>query len=262
MIVLRTAPLSFTKSSFKPPQPPLNIIQIKFRYIDMPNKILISLVALLFNYVKTAPPLGTIQNELFNGNPKYDKLSRPDIGSQPTRVRCQYKINSVMDVIPKLNQFTVDLFLRTEWLDDRLAYTHDIGKETLQADPDLLWKPDIYFHNEAAKMEVLDGTLKIKNNGMVFWSRHYIVKLSAKFDLHDFPFDAQTLQFKLISFANNENILNLSYFDDKNGGPVFPPIMTTFSSVLWEFEGESHSIEKEVNRDRSPKFDLLVVITI
>jgi gamma-aminobutyric acid receptor subunit pi len=199
------------------------------------------------------PEISQISNELFRS---YDKLSRPYYGQKPTEVACQYRINALMEVSPKLNQFTVDLFLRLKWTDPRLKYKYDLGYETLQIDPTLIWKPDIYFHNEAKKMDQLDATLKIKSNGEVFWSRHFIMALNSEFDMHDFPFDSQQLDFVLLSFANNEKTMNLSYYSN---GPIYPPVGKTFSAVLWSLDDDfSRHLQKENFREGEAPFDKLI----
>jgi hypothetical protein len=210
--------------------------------------------------------LGDIRDALFKGN--YDKYSRPGYGSNdPTAVQCQFKINQVSKVDPIRSEFTLDLFVRLRWNDSRLKYASDIGTETLQIDNhNVLWKPDVYFekfkqliYSEAEKMVELDGTVKIDGLGTVFWSRHLIMTLVTSFRMHDFPFDSQVLDVKLISFANNDEILTLSYFPE---GPVFPPVETTFSSVLWMLDGSSYSSHKIINRIGKPAFDLLTVFSI
>jgi hypothetical protein len=62
-----------------------------------------------------------------------------------------FRINSVIDIVPKLNAFKVDLHLRLKWIDPRLKFTQIISEDSLLLNPDLVWKPDVYFFNEAGK---------------------------------------------------------------------------------------------------------------
>jgi hypothetical protein len=176
------------------------------------------------------PPLGEIANGLLKN---YDNLTRPDFGGGPTNVLCQFRINSLLDVVPQANEFIMDIFLRLKWNDTRLAYHDNIGNESLRIESDLVWKPDVYFYNKAGSTVVLEETLKVNNAGLVFWSRHFIAKFTAQFHLEDFPFDSQELTFRLAPFAFTKDTLHVHFYPLEQGGPVFPPINETFHSVLW-----------------------------
>jgi hypothetical protein len=199
---------------------------------------------------------GRIISEIFNSGKPYDKLTRPYFGVRVNDILCQYRINSVMDVVPKMNTFKVDLFLRLKWIDPRLKFTQIISEESLLVDPELVWKPDVYFFNEAGKPDILDRSLRLKPNGEILWNRHFIISLNSPFDMHDYPFDSQQLEFILMSYANSEKTMNLSYFES---GPVYPSVATTFNSVLWGLDREiARPEEASVNLQGEPAFEKLL----
>jgi hypothetical protein len=132
-----------------------------------------------------------------------------------------FRINSVIDIVPKLNAFKVDLHLRLKWIDPRLKFTQIISEDSLLLNPDLVWKPDVYFFNEAGKPEILDRSLRLKQNGEITWNRHFIISLNSAFGVHDYPFDSQELDFVLMSYANSQKTMNLRYFES---GPVYPSV--------------------------------------
>jgi hypothetical protein len=125
----------------------------------------------------------------------------------------------------------MDLFLRLQWQDERLKFNYNLGNESVRIDSSHVWTPDIYFYNKAGNTEVMDQTLKISPNGSVFWSRHFIAKFTTIFKLEDFPFDTQKLIFKLVSFSHDEKVVDIRFFPDSEGGPVYPPVKETFSSL-------------------------------
>jgi hypothetical protein len=141
-------------------------------------------------------------------------------------------------------------------VDPRLKFTHIISEESLLVDPKLVWKPDVYFFNEAGKPDILDRSLRIKSNGEIMWNRHFIISLNSPFDMHDYPFDTQQLDFLLMSYANSEKTMNLSYFES---GPVYPAVATTFNSVLWGLDAEiARPEELHINLEGQPAFEKLL----
>ncbi|KAI9330179.1 neurotransmitter-gated ion-channel ligand binding domain-containing protein [Obelidium mucronatum] len=101
--------------------------------------------------------------------------------------------------------------------------------EAFRIDPALVWKPDIYFYNEAAEMKTLDYSMKLKKGGTVFWSRHYIMQLSADLDFHAFPFDDQKLVLQLVSYGFDNSTILLEIMPN---GAVYPDPMSDPDSPL------------------------------
>ncbi|KAJ3009885.1 UNVERIFIED_CONTAM: Gamma-aminobutyric acid receptor subunit rho-1 [Siphonaria sp. JEL0065] len=134
---------------------------------------------------------------------KYDALARPLAGTpNQTMIQCQYRLNKLQNLDPVSGTFSMDLFLRLTWRDPRLVIdTSILQGEDLRVDPKYVWKPDIYFYNEAQPMAAQDSVLKLKPDGTLFWSRHFSMVMNADFNMRDFPFDTQKLSFQLISYS-------------------------------------------------------------
>ncbi|KAJ3325180.1 hypothetical protein HDV06_004970 [Boothiomyces sp. JEL0866] len=204
--------------------------------------------------------LGAIANRLLQnpGGRPYDNLTRPGAFGDPTQVQAQFRLNRLFDVDPKTNVFAMDLFLRLRWNDPRLTFPEPLQNEALRIDPSLIWTPDIYFYNEATQSVPLDQTLKISNDGTVFWSRHYLMYLATGFDLHEFPFDSQKLPIQLVSYSNNQQTLRLNWYNDSGGAAYPDPIVNhTFSSVLWNLNTVNTSLTNIIFRDGQPQYDFL-----
>jgi hypothetical protein len=201
--------------------------------------------------------LGAIVERLLN-TPRNDLYTRPNYYfGFPTKVGVQYRINSLFNVDPRFSTFQLDFFIRIKWVDTRLAYKENIGKESLRIDPKLIWTPDVYIYNEQEKMDCLDETLKVDNDGTIFWSRHFIAQLTTSFDLKDFPYDSQTLKIQAVSFSNSVDTLILDWFKDVDGGPAYPDPKSTFKSVLWKIESTYTNKSALLFRENAPIFDLL-----
>ncbi|KAJ3072204.1 hypothetical protein HDU98_004046 [Podochytrium sp. JEL0797] len=188
--------------------------------------------------------LTALQESLFS---KYDKLSRPLAGTpNQTVIQCQLRLNKFQDLDPLTGSFTMDLYLRLQWVDPRLVFNTSILEgEALHITPDLVWKPDIYFYNEAEPgMQALDFSLKLKAGGQMFWSRHFLMNLGADLDLRQFPFDSQDLPLQLVPYSYDNTTMLLEFMTT---GAVYPDPLTDPDSPLkadlWAVNGISDLAE-------------------
>ncbi|NWQ84039.1 GLRA4 protein, partial [Columbina picui] len=101
--------------------------------------------------------------------------------------------------------YRVNVFLRQQWNDPRLAY-REYPDDSLDLDPSMLdsiWKPDLFFANEkgASFHEVTTDNklLRIFKNGNVLYSIRLTLILSCPMDLKNFPMDIQTCTMQLES---------------------------------------------------------------
>ncbi|KAI8893552.1 neurotransmitter-gated ion-channel ligand-binding domain-containing protein [Globomyces pollinis-pini] len=198
--------------------------------------------------------LNAIIDRLTNGT--YERIKRPQFLQSPTIIKSQYRIDRISNINPISNSFELDLILRLQWVDTRLQYNETLDQESLRVEPSQIWVPDVYFLNEMGKMEVLDSTLKVSNDGTVFWSRHYIMSFASPFNLGKFPFDSQVLPLKLISYSHNQDTLTLSFYDDLEGGPVYPSLAGR-SLLLWSVNRVDTKRELITFRENTRPFDLL-----
>ncbi|KAI8896906.1 neurotransmitter-gated ion-channel ligand-binding domain-containing protein [Globomyces pollinis-pini] len=194
---------------------------------------------------------GAIRERILKG---YDASTRPSVGGPPVQISSQFRINHLSNINPMKDSFELDLFLRLKWTDPRLAYPEVLGKDLFRIDPKLLWTPDIYFYNEQEKMTVLDATCKINNDGGVFYSAHFIMSFQTHFDLHEFPFDSQTLPVRLVSYSHSEDEMILKWYDAADGGPTFPALSETFSAVLWDLQSVESSTTDIVFKENTTAY--------
>lgn len=83
---------------------------------------------------------------------------------------------SVCDVFMCLQDYRVNIFLRQQWNDPRLAYA-EYPDDSLDLDPSMLdsiWKPDLFFANEKGahfhEVTTDNKLLRIFKNGNVLYS--------------------------------------------------------------------------------------------
>ncbi|XP_045327597.1 glycine receptor subunit alpha-4 isoform X2 [Leopardus geoffroyi] len=136
----------------------------------------------------------------------YDARIRPNFKGPPVNVTCNIFINSFGSVTETTMDYRVNVFLRQQWNDPRLAYG-EYPDDSLDLDPSMLdsiWKPDLFFANEkgASFHEVTTDNklLRIFKNGNVLYSIRLTLILSCPMDLKNFPMDIQTCTMQLESW--------------------------------------------------------------
>ncbi|XP_065806682.1 glycine receptor subunit alpha-3 isoform X2 [Labrus bergylta] len=153
----------------------------------------------------------------------YDARIRPNFKGPPVNVSCNIFINSFGSIAETTMDYRVNIFLRQQWNDPRLAYA-EYPDDSLDLDPSMLdsiWKPDLFFANEKGahfhEVTTDNKLLRIFKNGNVLYSIRLTLTLSCPMDLKNFPMDVQTCIMQLESFGYTMNDL---IFEWQANGPV------------------------------------------
>uniref|UniRef100_A0A8C4F2C5 Glycine receptor alpha 3 n=1 Tax=Dicentrarchus labrax TaxID=13489 RepID=A0A8C4F2C5_DICLA len=106
----------------------------------------------------------------------YDARIRPNFKGPPVNVSCNIFINSFGSIAETTMDYRVNIFLRQQWNDPRLAYA-EYPDDSLDLDPSMLdsiWKPDLFFANEKGahfhEVTTDNKLLRIFKNGNVLYS--------------------------------------------------------------------------------------------
>ncbi|XP_029113518.1 glycine receptor, alpha 4a [Scleropages formosus] len=153
----------------------------------------------------------------------YDARIRPNFKGPPVNVTCNIFINSFGSITETTMDYRLNVFLRQQWNDPRLAYS-EYPDASLDLDPSMLdsiWKPDLFFANEKGanfhEVTTDNKLLRIFQNGNVLYSIRLTLILSCPMDLKNFPMDIQTCTMQLESFGYTMNDLIFEWLDV---GPV------------------------------------------
>ncbi|XP_029786873.1 glycine receptor subunit alpha-2 [Suricata suricatta] len=105
----------------------------------------------------------------------YDARIRPNFKGPPVNVTCNIFINSFGSIAETTMDYRVNIFLRQQWNDSRLAYS-EYPDDSLDLDPSMLdsiWKPDLFFANEKGAnfhdVTTDNKLLRISKNGKVLY---------------------------------------------------------------------------------------------
>ncbi|XP_048459690.1 glycine receptor subunit alphaZ1 [Rhincodon typus] len=169
----------------------------------------------------TKPPSPSdFLDKLMGRTSGYDARIRPNFKGPPVNVTCNIFINSFGSIAETTMDYRLNIFLRQQWNDPRLAYS-EFPDDSLDLDPsmlDLIWKPDLFFANEKGahfhEITTDNKLLRIFKNGNVLYSIRLTLSLSCPMDLKNFPMDVQTCIMQLESFGYTMNDL-IFQWDEK-----------------------------------------------
>uniref|UniRef100_A0A8B9HB31 Glycine receptor, alpha 4b n=1 Tax=Astyanax mexicanus TaxID=7994 RepID=A0A8B9HB31_ASTMX len=178
----------------------------------------------LFVHFQTKPMSPSdFLDKLMGKTSGYDARIRPNFKGPPVNVTCNIFINSFGSVTETTMDYRLNVFLRQQWNDPRLAYK-EYPDDSLDLDPSMLdsiWKPDLFFANEKGanfhEVTTDNKLLRIFQNGNVLYSIRLTLILSCPMDLKNFPMDIQTCTMQLESFGYTMNDLIFQWLDI---GPV------------------------------------------
>ncbi|XP_038554503.1 glycine receptor, alpha 4a isoform X1 [Micropterus salmoides] len=150
----------------------------------------------------------------------YDARIRPNFKGPPVNVTCNIFINSFGSITETTMDYRLNVFLRQNWNDPRLAYS-EYPDDSLDLDPSMLdsiWKPDLFFANEKGanfhEVTTDNKLLRIFQDGSVLYSIRLTLTLSCPMDLKNFPMDIQTCTMQLESFGYTMNDLIFEWLSE------------------------------------------------
>uniref|UniRef100_A0A3B5B9L9 Glycine receptor subunit alpha-2-like n=1 Tax=Stegastes partitus TaxID=144197 RepID=A0A3B5B9L9_9TELE len=176
--------------------------------------------ALFFVCLAPKPPSPSdFLDKLMGRTSGYDARIRPNFKGPPVNVTCNIFINSFGSITETTMDYRLNVFLRQQWNDPRLAYK-EYPDDSLDLDPSMLdsiWKPDLFFANEKGanfhEVTTDNKLLRIFQNGNVLYSIRLTLTLSCPMDLKNFPMDSQTCTMQLESFGYTMNDLIFEWLD-------------------------------------------------
>ncbi|XP_037312411.2 gamma-aminobutyric acid receptor subunit rho-3 isoform X2 [Pungitius pungitius] len=151
---------------------------------------------------------------------EHDFAMRPGFGGAAIPVGIDVQVESI-DSISEVNMdFTMTLYLRHYWRDERLAFPSRTNRSRT-FDSRLvkkIWVPDVFFVHSKRSF-IHDTTtenimLRVYPDGNILYSVRVTVTSLCSMDFSSFPLDTQNCSLELESYAYNENDLMLYW---KNG---------------------------------------------
>ncbi|KAM4619929.1 gamma-aminobutyric acid receptor subunit alpha-3 [Polymixia lowei] len=176
----------------------------------------------------------------------YDNRLRPGLGESVTEVRTNIYVTSFGPVSDTDMEYTIDVFFRQSWRDERLKF--DGPMQVLPLNNLLaskIWTPDTFFHNGkksvAHNMTTPNKLLRLVDNGTLLYTMRLTIHAECPMHLEDFPMDAHACPLKFGSYAytNNEVIYLWTHGDER------PVAVAEDGSRLNQYDLLGHVIGKE-----------------
>eukprot|EP00048_Salpingoeca_helianthica_P018086 m.240649 g.240649 ORF g.240649 m.240649 type:complete len:523 (-) comp23519_c0_seq1:35-1603(-) len=205
------------------------------------------LLCLFFSQARAAVDTDVVVNWILNHS-KYDNLTRPFLEEQvPVQIAVQFRLNHLYNVDAVTNTFSIDVFTRLHWTDPRLAF-NTTWRKTIRVAPEMVWRPDLVYYN-GITAQTFAEVVEIASDGTVFWGRQQLLTMAASLDLHEFPFDQQTVTLVLVSLSYDTVDLNTTLYQ---GAGVFPDPIAYFKSSVWMMTGTTSTVNHMQLREFDP----------
>ncbi|XP_075046919.1 gamma-aminobutyric acid receptor subunit delta [Mixophyes fleayi] len=138
---------------------------------------------------------------------------RPGIGGPPVIVAVDIEVTSIDHISEANMEYTMTVFLRQSWRDERLSYNHT--NKTLGFDGrfvEKLWLPDTFIVNAKSAwfhdVTVENKLIRLQPDGVILYSSRITSTVSCDMDLTKYPMDEQECMLDLESYGYSaEDIL-------------------------------------------------------
>ncbi|XP_048370590.1 gamma-aminobutyric acid receptor subunit alpha-3-like isoform X2 [Sphaerodactylus townsendi] len=170
----------------------------------------------------------------------YDNRLRPGLGDDVTEVKTNIYVTSFGPVSDTDMEYTIDVFFRQSWRDERLKFDGPmkiLPLNNLLASK--IWTPDTFFHNGkksvAHNMTTPNKLLRLVDNGTLLYTMRLTIHAECPMHLEDFPMDVHACPLKFGSWVY---VMMITYFHLKRKIGYFviqtylPCIMTVILSQV------------------------------
>jgi len=175
---------------------------------------------------------------------RYDKRIKPSI--EQIHVNVSVMLLSLSSPDESSLHYEVEFLMHQRWVDPRLAHTHQDGERHLYAlsHHALIWKPDIYLikHGTYKGINPTEVSLKICENGTVFYTMRRHLVLNCEGDLPIFPFDSPMCVFNIESISNTRDQMEFHWvganapdpldLDGEAGSMDLSPVLKNHNAYL------------------------------
>ena len=122
---------------------------------------------------------------------------RPHPGTEPEHAFFLIYIMDIDQVSAQNQSFTVNMYLRLRWKDERLAHSDPVAR-TVPLDE--VWNPNLLLANQQGLLrKSLPEVVKVEPDGMLTYHQRYVGTISQPLHLHDFPCDTHSFAVQFMS---------------------------------------------------------------
>ncbi|XP_061742024.1 gamma-aminobutyric acid receptor subunit alpha-2 isoform X2 [Nerophis ophidion] len=193
----------------------------------------------------------------------YDNRLRPGLGDRETEVKTDIYVTSFGPVSDTDMEYTVDVFFRQSWKDERLKFhgpMNILPLNNLMASK--IWTPDTFFHNGkksvAHNMTMPNKLLRIMEDGTLLYTMRLTVQAECPMHLEDFPMDSHSCPLKFGSYAYTKT--EVTYIWTRNASQSV--VVAADGSRLNQYDLEGQTVGKETIKSSTGVTTVLTMTTL
>ncbi|XP_061755697.1 gamma-aminobutyric acid receptor subunit alpha-6a [Nerophis ophidion] len=190
----------------------------------------------------------------------YDNRLRPGSGGGITEVKTDIFVTSFGPVSDIEMEYTMDMFFRQMWVDERLQFEGPI--EILRLNNlmvDKIWTPDTFFRNSrksiSHNMTTPNKLFRIMQNGTVLYTMKLTISAECPMWLMDFPMDGHTCPLRFGSYAYTSSEIIFTW----RKGPVASVDCPKESMSLLQYDLVGQTLSSEVFKSNTGHYSVQVV---
>jgi len=162
----------------------------------------------------------------------YDSRVRPGEGGGPVEVSINVFIAALTSVSENDQDFTLDVYLRQNWKDERLQHEFSAPLVVPPRYVDKLWYPDLFVSNEkSGELHTItqpNRYIRINGEGEIMLSQRFTLRLGCPMEFKKYPFDIQRCGFKFESYGYDSTAVVFKWADSEDPVKLNPTPLTNY----------------------------------
>uniref|UniRef100_A0A3B4EQT6 Gamma-aminobutyric acid type A receptor alpha6 subunit n=1 Tax=Pundamilia nyererei TaxID=303518 RepID=A0A3B4EQT6_9CICH len=190
----------------------------------------------------------------------YDNRLRPGSGGGVTEVKTDIFVTSFGPVSDVEMEYTMDMFFRQMWVDERLKFEGPI--EILRLNNlmvDKIWTPDTFFRNSkksiSHNMTTPNKLFRIMQNGTVLYTMRLTISAECPMSLMDFPMDGHSCPLRFGSYAYTSSEIIFTW----RKGPIASVDCPKESMSLLQYDLVGQTLSREIFKSNTGHYSVQVV---
>uniref|UniRef100_A0A8C8RG08 Gamma-aminobutyric acid type A receptor subunit alpha6 n=1 Tax=Pelusios castaneus TaxID=367368 RepID=A0A8C8RG08_9SAUR len=195
-----------------------------------------------------------ILDKLLDG---YDSRLRPGFGGAVTEVKTDIYVTSFGPVSDVEMDYTMDVFFRQTWTDERLKFggqTEILRLNNLMVSK--IWTPDTFFRNGkksiAHNMTTPNKLFRIMQNGTILYTMRLTINADCPMRLVNFPMDGHACPLKFGSYAYPKSEIIYTW----KKGPLYSVEVPQESSSLLQYDLIGQTVSSETIKSSTGEYSL------
>ncbi|XP_073437110.1 gamma-aminobutyric acid receptor subunit alpha-6 isoform X1 [Dendrobates tinctorius] len=190
----------------------------------------------------------------------YDNRLRPGFGGRVTEVKTDIYVTSFGPVLDVEMEYTMDVFFRQTWIDERLKFegpTEILRLNNLMVSK--IWTPDTFFRNGkksiSHNMTTPNKLFRIMQNGTILYTMRLTIKAECPMRLINFPMDGHACPLKFGSYAYPKSEIIYTW----KKGPLYSVEVPQESSSLLQYDLVGQTVSSETLKSNTGEYIVMTV---